>query len=798
MAQTSAPLVDPASLFARKLERAGVFTLGLILILLPLFFWLDTRDQFELPKVVLLRILSVVALGCYSAQLALSRRFTLRRTPLDLPILAWSLWLVVQTLHSVSPALSWRGEYENFAGSLTQLDYSLLFFAVTQWVRSTRRARVLLLAFELGALAVGTYAVFQALGLDFVAWSESSIAPGRYFSTMGNPNFLGALMVMALAAMGARIQANWTVKDLRIQGWALGSIPLAWLGFYLFFPPGHRLDLDALMAKAQTGALLTMAGYGVGFALALWLALRGKTVMAGRFMLGMEGLILFKALSDTATRGAFAGGLAMLGFFAALVLGAAWATHRFYKVLAVLAGLLAVLAASTLALGPQMRSRMAYTVLHPAKAFTESRMQIWGPALGMVKDYPLTGTGVDTFKSVFPQYSDSRFAHYDGANISSRTAHCEPLQILATLGLIGLALWLWLLLTLGRSWWTLWRGRNKSDLERAGVLAGLAALWIGYLVQNLVSFGVSGITAPFFMSMALLWSGGGAVEKEFSGLGWPKALALTLAGLAVAAGIWLAASTFRADRLYNFGHRVDSQLAALENMTLEDARGTAGYALSELQKDPKKLSKEEYEEGGLWFGRLQGAEPLLAAPGGSKDPNLVSLYRGSADSLLLLLSSIRQREAVELCPGEVKYRVYLGLAYEELARRSPKPELKIHWFQKAEGSYLESCRLNPRNAYYRGNLGRLYASRAASGDEAYAAKAIEQYLAAVHLAPSTPLFYENLLPIYVATHRTDEASALLTNLALREPAMAQQLTEALARLSSPTRSPSSRELRAPR
>ncbi len=64
------------------------------------------------------------------------------------------------------------------------------------------------------------------------------------------------------------------------------------------------------------------------------------------------------------------------------------------------------------------------------------------PALKIWQAHPWTGTGVDTFKTVFPSYATSRFNHFDGENVSSRMAHCEPLQILATMGAIGLALWL--------------------------------------------------------------------------------------------------------------------------------------------------------------------------------------------------------------------------------------------------------------------------------------------------------------------------------------------------------------------
>src|SRR5260221_2765635 len=115
---------------------------------------------------------------------------------------------------------------------------------------------------------------------------------------------------------------------------------------------------------------------------------------------------------------------------------------------------------------------MGYTLTHPMQAFDETRMQIWVPALKIARHFPMTGSGVDTFKTVFPQYSYSKCAKYDGDNVASRMAHCEPLQILATMGLIGLGIWLWLLFAWSASWLRLWLKRGE-DMEKAALLAAL-------------------------------------------------------------------------------------------------------------------------------------------------------------------------------------------------------------------------------------------------------------------------------------------------------------------------------------
>jgi O-antigen ligase len=787
MAQKKSDAVLPQP-HLEKLERASVFVIGLALALLPLFFWVNTQDQFELPKLTLLRLLSVALVGLYAAQLGLSPRWIFRRTVMDLPLLAWSLWLVFKTLNSVSPAVSWRGEYENFAGSLTQLNYSLLFFATVQGVRNLNSARALLLTLEASALAAGTYAIFQALQLDFVSWASASVVIDRYFSSLGNPNFLGALMIMALALLAAR--AFWSqLRPSNPRLWAHWAfmllVPLAWLALYAFYPPpqGHRLDFTRIRALGQPGAQATLFLYLLGMAGAGCMIWMRRSLAAARLLLFLEAMILLKALADTGTRGAFAGLLALVSFFAVLSLRRLWRRQaargvsplrRGLNVTAVGLAVLVALGGVSLTLGAGLRQRMGYTLTHPLRAFDESRMQIWIPAIHIAKDFPLSGTGVDTFKTVFPQYSRSKFAKYDGDNVASRMAHCEPLQILATMGLIGLALWAWLLLSWGLAWLRLWRGCGEggadADIEKMAVLAGLGGLTVAYLVQNLVSFGVSAISAPFFICLGLLGAAGTAWER---GRWRPRFAQACLLGLLLpgaAWGCWAAAATFRADLLYNFGHLVASQLPALASAQAREARNAAAYAIQELKQESAGLDAWQRQEIDAWYARLASAE--------TKDPNgpeALATYRDASLNLFLLLSSARQSRAVQLAPSEVKYHVYLGLAYEELAKRSQNPGQKLHWFESAQHEYLEGVRLNPRNAYYHGNLGRLYALRAQDSAPEFLPKAEENYLAAVRLAPVTKLFYENLILQYARYGDLEKCGALLAPVEGRDPGLASQL-----------------------
>lgn len=123
----------------------------------------------------------------------------------------------------------------------------------------------------------------------------------------------------------------------------------------------------------------------------------------------------------------------------------------------------------------------------------------------------------------------------------------------------------------------------------------------------------------------------------------------------------------------------------------------------------------------------------------------------------------------------MKYHVYLGLAYEELGKLSMSQAQRDAWFALSEASYARGSAMNPRNAYYHGNLGRLFSLKSEGGDRSAIAPSERHYLDAIRLAPSTRLFYENLILLYAQNGMAGEGLKLLEPLQLREPGLAGQL-----------------------
>jgi tetratricopeptide (TPR) repeat protein len=189
------------------------------LAIVPLYFNVYSARTYEPDKTAVLRTIVLLMIGAWcwkvvsggralrpsnkptggeqkatnSIVTAQARAFL--KTPL-LPLVgALGLMLVLGSCLSVDPRLSWFGSYPRFQGAWTQLSYLGIFALTLAHLRSRDQWRRIAYVAILTSLPVALYAVLQAMGLDPV---PHSAAGTRVYSTLGNPIFLGAYLVMVM------------------------------------------------------------------------------------------------------------------------------------------------------------------------------------------------------------------------------------------------------------------------------------------------------------------------------------------------------------------------------------------------------------------------------------------------------------------------------------------------------------------------------------------------------------------------------------------------------------------------
>lgn len=102
-----------------------------------------------------------------------------------------------------------------------------------------------------------------------------------------------------------------------------------------------------------------------------------------------------------------------------------------------------------------------------------ARLAMWDSALKAARRAPWLGSGPDTFEGVLRRGRTDDFIRALGPNAGQANAHNDILQALTTMGVLGLAAYLWLAWALAVLAW-----RSRGDPYRAAAAGALAGLFI--------------------------------------------------------------------------------------------------------------------------------------------------------------------------------------------------------------------------------------------------------------------------------------------------------------------------------
>ena len=286
---------------------------------------------------------------------------------------------------------------------------------------------------------------------------------------------------MSLRGLGAVRRANYAV-------FASAAVSILYAFYREFFKSAPEERIKAFM-----GHYMTQAGLLAMFvALALAMAIFGKG--KARYLWGAGALAAGAALEMTLTRSAWIG-VAV----AACVLVFIW-KPKFVLVVPVLVAV--VFFAS-----PEAVKRRVLSIFTLQGYSNRMRIEYLRAGAGIIRDYPLLGTGPDTVDMVFqsPKYGLSDEA--------KRNVHLHNtiVQIAAERGLPAAAAWLVFVVWVGVSLVKVVRTREPDRLPlAAGGLAALAVLVVAGLFEY--NFGDSEITILFLYLITMPFAGGEGVR----------------------------------------------------------------------------------------------------------------------------------------------------------------------------------------------------------------------------------------------------------------------------------------------
>jgi O-antigen ligase len=338
------------------------------------------------------------------------------------------------------------------------------------------------------------------------------------------------------------------------------------------------------------------------------------------------------------------------------------------------------------------------------------RLDEWRVASAVVSADPLAGAGPEGYRIAFGSHVDDAYEIDHGRDPLPDRAHSAVLDVAATVGLPGLAVYLVLLAVVGRFVVRVLRRGSPA-------LAGLAAGLVGYAAQSAFLFPLAELD-PLAWMLAGMVVAAAAVPSEQVTLRPARAVPATLGVLAVVALV-AGGLDIAADR------RARHSLMALASPTAAPVKPASGLRPDALRY--RLVDARVHEAAGTPAGLGAAIDDLDAA----LDLSPLDPVARSERARLLLDSARRGDDAGDLARAR---RVLEGLADDD-----------------------------PRNAEV---LLRLGLARALTDDDAGAESA---WLAAERLAPASAAASTNLAVAYARGGRRDDAVAAAERALARDP-----------------------------
>jgi O-antigen ligase len=129
-----------------------------------------------------------------------------------------------------------------------------------------------------------------------------------------------------------------------------------------------------------------------------------------------------------------------------------------------------------------------------------SRFLLWDRAVGMMKEFPMTGAGIGTYYRVSPQYHDKEVKKWSSREGWQQNTHNYYLQLGAELGIPALLIFLVILFYAYRTGVMVYRQKQESCYIIRGLLFGLTA----YLITMVTSHPLL-LSNQQFLFWFLIW-----------------------------------------------------------------------------------------------------------------------------------------------------------------------------------------------------------------------------------------------------------------------------------------------------
>lgn len=216
----------------------GVFFLFFFAI--PIFFTGLAYQGLTFDKFYLFAFLVLVGMVAWATKGVLQGSMQIRRTPIDIPLLALWVWYAIAAIFSVDRWHSFMGAFGDPSRGFVALTFFILAFYFIISHANTERVRKALKGSILAGFLVTLWTAYVLLGAPLLPGSLRAIAPVSLMgSLIGLTLYLGALIPIFITGLFLNAEEEKTVKQ-KVLHWGmlvtLAVILICLLALYAFVP----------------------------------------------------------------------------------------------------------------------------------------------------------------------------------------------------------------------------------------------------------------------------------------------------------------------------------------------------------------------------------------------------------------------------------------------------------------------------------------------------------------------------------------------------------------------------------
>jgi len=452
------------------------FLYGSLFFLAPLIFTSNTSELFEFNKIIFIYIMTVLISFFWLIKMIVTKKVIFRKTSLDIPIILFLISEILSTFFSIDRHTSLFGYYGRFNGGLLSIiSYIILYYG---FVSNSINVNFILKTSFFSSILVMIYGLPGKLGHDLTCFfvSEGKIFDNscwsteanvfnpaeRVFSTLGQPNWLGAYL-----AINFFIGVYFLIKNKDNTKFFL-------LNFLYLFSNFSFI----LFSRSRSSLLAVFVGFAFFIIYyLLFIKLKSRKLIITLLVIIILPILLFKT------------GISKI--------------DRFFE----------------FSRKSQPVNQKTSTSTSGVTESSDIRKIVWKGAIDLGLKYPFFGTGVETFAYSYYFVRPVEHNYTSEWDFVYNKAHNEFLNYLATTGFIGLSVYLLLIFSF---FYYLIKKlritdyelnikdkksviRNLKSSNQIILLLCLAVSYITILITNFFGFSTTTINLFFYLIPAFIF-----------------------------------------------------------------------------------------------------------------------------------------------------------------------------------------------------------------------------------------------------------------------------------------------------